>query len=207
MHVIITMYQWVCICFRYWRAFLRPPSVCSHILGCSARKGAAWTPRRKLVSRAGSVARALGEVAKSGQYSRGFRGARAAQNNGKPICQLFCSTAVKALYLMAATVQEHSHIKFVWTTTMCVWTFHIRVACVLRYVRVYVRAGLCMGVLEPHISAFYYSCSACCCCCCRIVSPSHRSASSLSLYFVVPTVQQQSHSKFVWSTIYLLCVC
>ena len=45
---------------------------------------------------------------------------------------LHCSTDVKTktLYLVAATVQEQSHIKFVWTTTMHVWTLHIY-ACLL----------------------------------------------------------------------------
>ena len=42
-----------------------------------------------------------------------FRGARAEQDNGKPTCQLFCSTAVKTFHLVAATIQEQSHIKFV----------------------------------------------------------------------------------------------
>ena len=58
-----------------------------------------------------------------------LRGARAEQDNGKPTCQLFCSTAV-ALYFVAATIQEQPHIKFVWTTTMRVWTLHIGVCCV-----------------------------------------------------------------------------
>ena len=52
-----------------------------------------------------------------------FRGARAEQDDGKPICQLFCSTADKALYLVAPTAQEQSHINFVWTT-MIVLTLH-----------------------------------------------------------------------------------
>ena len=59
-----------------------------------------------------------------------FGGASAEQDNGKPTCQLFCSTAVKALYLVAATVQEQSHINFVWTTIMRVWTLHTRVCSV-----------------------------------------------------------------------------
>ena len=46
-----------------------------------------------------------------------FRGARAEQDNGKPTQPLFCSTAVKALYFMADTVQQQSHSKCVWTTT------------------------------------------------------------------------------------------
>ena len=59
-----------------------------------------------------------------------FRGARAEEDNGKPTCPLFCSTAVKAIYVVAITVQEQAHIKLVWTTTMRVWTLHMRVCSV-----------------------------------------------------------------------------
>ena len=61
--------------------------------------GAACTPRRKFGYRAGSVARALGvqshEILASTNHGVDFLGARAEHDNGKPICQLFCSTAVK----------------------------------------------------------------------------------------------------------------
>ena len=69
---------------------------------------------------------------------------RAEQDNGKPICPLFCYTASKVLYLVAATVQEQSRIKFVWTATTRVWTLEMRVCCVLRYVCV------CVGAYGPH---------------------------------------------------------
>ena len=60
------------------------------------------------------------------------RGARVEQDNGNTTCQLFCSTAIKALHLVAATVQEkQSHVKFVWTNTMRAWPLHMRVCCVL----------------------------------------------------------------------------
>ena len=58
-----------------------------------------------------------------------FRGARAEQDNGKATCQLFCSTAVKALYFVTATVQQQSHSKFVWTSSMrvlCVYAMCVR---------------------------------------------------------------------------------
>ena len=46
-----------------------------------------------------------------------------------------------------------------------------------------------------------------CCCCYRIMSSvSHRPSSSQAFYFVADTVQQQSHSKFVWITTHYACV-
>ena len=66
-------------------------------------------------------------------YEVAFRGARA-EHNRKPTYQLFCSTApllLKPSNSVAATVQQQSHMKFVWTTTMCVWTLHLRVCYVL----------------------------------------------------------------------------
>ena len=54
-----------------------------------------------------------------------FRGARAEQDNGNSTC--FCSTAVQALYLVAATVKEQSHIMFVRTTTYFI--LHVCCAC------------------------------------------------------------------------------
>ena len=127
---------------KHLHALLRRPWVFSRTLGCGARTGPACTPRRKFGSRESSVARALGVQSREiWQVIEAFRGARADQGSGKPTSQLFCSTAVKALYFVAATVQQRSHIKFVWTTTR-VWTLHTRVSAVrvLRYVWV------CVGV-------------------------------------------------------------
>ena len=39
-----------------------------------------------------------------------FRGDRAEHDNRKPTCQLFFSIAAKALYFVAATVQQETHI-------------------------------------------------------------------------------------------------
>ena len=57
-------------------------------------------------------------------------GATAEQNIAKPPCQLYCfatvkapyrelfySTAAQALYFVAATIQQQSHVKLVWTST------------------------------------------------------------------------------------------
>ena len=71
-------------------------------------------------------------------------------------CPLFCSTASKALYLVPVTVQEQQHIKFIsTTTTMHVWTLHMRVLC---SVCAMIRVRLCRCVqvcvlvhLKPHI--------------------------------------------------------
>ena len=67
---------------------------------------------------------------------------RVSQDIGKPKCQLFCSAAAKALYFVAGTVQEQSNIKFLWTTDMRVWTFHMR----LCFVGAMIRAGVCRCV-------------------------------------------------------------
>ena len=45
-----------------------------------------------------------------------FRGARAEQDNGNSTCQLLCCTGENSLYVVAATVQQQSHIKVLWTT-------------------------------------------------------------------------------------------
>ena len=99
-------------------------------------------------------------------------------------------------------MQQQSHIKFVWATTihnMCVSTLSACLCCV------WVRASLCICVLEPHISAFCFFCSVCSCCCCfccRIMSVSHRPSSSQALDFVADTIQH----KCLCSTTYHACV-
>ena len=83
----------------------------------------------------------------------------------------------QALYFVAATVQQQSHNNFVWTTSYfaCVGIADIcvHVLCVLRVCRC-VRVCGFIGVLAPHISAFFLILfallGACCCCCCRITS-------------------------------------
>ena len=85
-----------------------------------------------------------------------FHGARAEQDNAKPKCQLFCSAAAKDLLCGSHGIQQQSQIKFVWTT------MRVCAVCAMIRVRVYVRAGLCICMLESHTSAFWYICSACC---------------------------------------------
>ena len=76
-------------------------------------KAQAWVPGGLRGARSGrSKSQNLASI-----HGVTFCGAKAEQDNGKPTCQLFYSTVVKALYLVAATVQEQSHIKFAWTTT------------------------------------------------------------------------------------------
>ena len=60
------------------------------------------------------------------------------------------------------------------------------------------RAGLCICVLEPRISAFRVL--ALLAAASRIMSVSHRPSSSQALYFVADPVQQQSHGNFVRTT-------
>ena len=196
------MYQ--CVLVLHLLAFLRHPWVFSRALGCGARRGAAWYTTAQ-VWVPGGLRGACSGRSKSRNLasSRGvaLRGARAEQDNGKPIYIAVLLHCCKALYF-AATVQQQSHIKFVWTTTMRVWTLHMRVCSVCAMIRacVQVRAGLCIGVLEAHTSPFCFFALLCCCCCCRIMSSSHHPSGSHALYFVAATVRQQSHSKFVWTT-------
>ena len=108
---------------------------------------------------------------------------------------------------MTATVPQQSHIKFVWITTMRV---DIAYACMFCVCHIRVRVCRCVRVCllacwNATFQFFVFFCSACCCCC-RIMSASHRPSSSQALYFVAATVQQQSHSKFVWITT-TVCAC
>lgn len=55
-----------------------------------------------------------------------------------------------------ATVQQQSHITFVWTTTMRAWALYMRVCAVcaiIQYVCVWVLAGLSICALGLHVSA------------------------------------------------------
>ena len=98
------------------------------------------TPRRTFGPRVGSVAHALGDRSREIWQviavlpSEELAPIQTIEN--AHTYQLFCSTAVKALYLVATAVKEQSYIKFVWTTTMRVWTLHMRVCCVPYMVRV-----------------------------------------------------------------------
>ena len=144
----ITMYQ--CVLVLHLLAFLRHPWVFSRALGCGARRGAAWYTTAQ-VWVPGGLRGACSGRSKSRNLasSRGvaFRGARAEQDNGKPIYIAVLLHCCKALYF-AATVQQQSHIKFVWTTTMRVWTLHMRV-CSVCY-------DTCAGT--PHISFLFLLC-------------------------------------------------
>ena len=111
----------------------------------------------------------------------------------------------QALYFVAATVQQQSHNNFVWTTSYfaCVGIADIcvHVLCVLRVCRC-VRVCGFIGVLAPHISAFFFISFALLAAAAAVsfMSVSHRASSARDLYFVAATVQQQLHSKFVWTT-------
>ena len=116
------------------------------------------------------------------------------------------SLKLQKLPTVADTVQQ-SHIKFVWITTMRV---DIAYACMFCVCHIRVRVCRCVRVCllacwNATFQFFVFFCSACCCCC-RIMSASHRPSSSQALYFVAATVQQQSHSKFVWITT-TVCAC
>ena len=92
--------------------------------------------------------------------------------------------------------------------TMRVLIWHMRVCAACTW------ACVCLGVsvgawrsdarficaLAPHIyfSFLFYFVRSTCCCCCIMSSVSHRASSSRA-YFVVATVQKQSHNKFVWT--------
>ena len=112
-----------CVLFWTFARFLRRPWVFSRALRCGARRGTACVPRRKFGSPAGSVARALGVL--SHEIRQEIVGSFAAElepsSQWNAHMPAVCSTAVKALYFVAATVQQQSHI-FVWTTAKRVWT-------------------------------------------------------------------------------------
>ena len=141
--------------FGHLHAFLRRPWVFLRALGCGARRGPACTPRWKLGSQAGSVARALGvQSHEIWQVITGslFRGASAEQDYRKPACQLFCSAAVKALYFVAATVYSSSRTSLL----VCVDHYYARVdivyvsvLCVLRYVCVSACGSAYFGCWNP----------------------------------------------------------
>ena len=96
-----------------------------------------------------------------------------------------------SLLCSSNSIQQQSHIKFVWTTTMRVWTLHMRVCAVCDMLRVRdcrcVRVCLCICVLEPHISAF------CFCALLAVITAavsrclyqSHRPLSSQALYYSI----------------------
>ena len=114
--------------------FSRRPWVFSRALGCKGRRGFACTLRRKFGSRAGSVARVMGIQSReicnvtTRSLSEELDPSKTMKN---PHISHFAipttmtsSTAVNALYFVAATEQQQSHIMFVWTTYMRVWTIH-----------------------------------------------------------------------------------
>ena len=115
--------------------------------------------------------------------------------------------AVTAPHFVAATVQQQSHTKFAWTTAMRVWTAYAYLCCVRYDTCALVKVRRVCGFVRrnPIFQLLYFVCSAYCCCCCRIM-PSVSHASSSPMHFVAATVQQQSYSKFVWTTTYYACV-
>ena len=121
-----------------------------------------------------------------------FRGAGAEQDNGKPTCQLFCSTAVKTLLCGSHVLQQQWHIQFVWTTTVHVWTLHMRV-CVCYNTCVLLIGACGFACWKPTFQLLFF-CSGCCG---RIMSASPRPSSSQALYSLAATVQQQFHGKLV----------
>ena len=127
--------------------FLRRPWVFSRANGCGARKGPTCTPRRKFGSREGSVARALGVQSREIWQVEAITGLLSAELELRKTMEnlhisCFAPLLSKLSTLLAVTVQEQSHIKFVWTTTPCL-------LCVYYGTCVLVHAGLCIGVLEP----------------------------------------------------------
>ena len=111
----------------------------------------------------------------------------------------------RALYFVSATVQQQSQPVCVdhYLISLRVLTWHMRVCCVC-YGRVsrYVRVCGFTCVLAPHISAFFFISFALLAAAAAVsfMSVSHRASSARYLYFVAATVQQQLHSKFVWTT-------
>ena len=116
------------------------------------------------------------------------------------------ASSSQALYCVAATVQQQSHSKFVWTTTYytCVDSTCMRVFCV-RYDtcvcrRVQVCAYVCWNPPLFQLLFFVFLLCFIAAYCPRIMSVSYRASSSQALYYVVATVPDQSYRKFAWTT-------
>ena len=131
-----------------------------------------------------------------------FRRARAEQENGKPTC--FCPTDVKALCLVAATVQEQSHIKLVSTTTMRMWTLQCVLRAMIR-VRVCTCVRVCVLVCwNPTFQLLLFSplLAAAVSCLYHAISQ----ALKLSTLWQ-PRYNSSCTAKFVRTNTCLLCVC
>ena len=87
-----------------------------------------------------------------------FRGARGDQDNGKATCPLFCSAVLKVIYFAAATVYNSTRTSSLCGPLLCECGHCLSCLCCVCYgtcACVQVRAGLCICVLEPHISASF----------------------------------------------------
>ena len=100
-----------------------------------------------------------------------------------------------------------SHGKSVWSTTYyaCLRSTCMCAVCAMIRMRVCSCVQPCAIsclVLDPQncFSSFVVIFFSCCCCCRVMSSVSHRASSYQPFYYVAATVQQQSHSKFVWIT-------
>ena len=181
--------------------------------------------RRKVGSRPGSVARALGvQIRASWQVITGSLSAESEpQDNGTPHFSIFSivSHTVTSLALSFSPFTATDTTMRVSTTinTMRVWTLLVRVC---------VCAGLCICVLALGSPSFrMFACFFLCveidtyviifqssnlypngayisvillydytpCCRCCIMSESHRPSNSQVLYYIAATVQQQAHIK------------
>ena len=200
------------MCLCVFRTFPRFSPVPVRLFSRSRLRGTQWahlyTTAQVWVP--GGLRRACSGRSKSrslaSDHGVAFRGARSEQDYRKPTCQLFCCTAVKSSLLCGSHgARQQSHIKFVWTTTMLVWTCkRVRPVCMIR-VRVS-RRCVCVCVWSSCwnptcVSAFcfFFSSSACCCCCCcRIVSVSHHPSSYITNRSIPWQLRYtSSHSKFV----------
>lgn len=99
--------------FTFARFCWAPAGFVSRFGLCGTQGGHLYTPAQVWVR--GGLSAACSWRSRS--RNQAFRGTRAEQDNGKPTCQLFSSTPVKAQYFVAETVQQQSHDKFVSTTT------------------------------------------------------------------------------------------
>ena len=110
----------------------------------------------------------------------------------------------QALYFVAAAVQQQLHSEVREDQYMLIMRVLTKIC-----VCVVCAMGVCVGVCGSvgsfvcwHLTFFsFFLFALFIACCCRIMlSVSHRASSSRGLYFVAATVQQRSHSKFMWTT-------
>ena len=126
-------------------------SVAGHARGPPVHCAKGWAPGGLRGGRSGrSKSRELGSY-----HGITFHRARASQDDGKPMFQLFCSTLSHTGTKLASSFSRaYNHAHYYACVDHDYACGNIAYACGWRKMLVRVCAGLCMCVLESHISYF-----------------------------------------------------